>query len=119
MLAEAPVARSEEVGGLHRVGPAGRLDALRCDGVDAVGGAADAHRVALVDDVMHGTTITVNDLSRRFGLPSGMTRRRAIDTIWVLTAPELYDRLVRQRGWTPDDYEQWLASAMIAALGAA
>jgi len=37
----------------------------------------------------------------------------------VLTAPELYDRLVRQRGWTPDDYEHWLASAMIAALGAA
>jgi len=48
-----------------------------------------------------------------------MTRRRAIDSFWVLTAPELYDRLVRQRGWTPDDYEHWLASAMIAALGAA
>jgi len=68
---------------------------------------------------LHGNTITVNDLSRRFGLPRGMTRRRAIDTIWVLTAPELYDRLVHQRGWTPDDYEHWLASAMIAALGAA
>jgi hypothetical protein len=68
---------------------------------------------------LRGNTITVNALSRRFGLPAGMTRRRAIDTIWVLTAPELYDRLVRQRGWTPDDYEHWLASAMIAALGAA
>ena len=68
---------------------------------------------------LNGNTITVNDLSRRFGLPRGMTSRRAIDTIWVLTAPELYDRLVRQRGWTPDDYEHWLASVMIAALGAA
>ena len=67
---------------------------------------------------LHGNTITVNAISRRFGLPNGMTRRRAIDTIWVLTAPETYDRLVRQRGWTSDDYEDWLASAMIAALGA-
>ena len=65
---------------------------------------------------LHGNTMTVNAISRRFGLPSGVTRRRAIDTVWALTAPELYDRLVRQRGWTPDDYEDWLASAMIAAL---
>jgi AcrR family transcriptional regulator len=65
---------------------------------------------------LNGNTAFVAEYARRFGLPSGKTRKRAIDSVWTLTAPELYDRLVLQRGWSPDDYEAWLAAALGATL---
>jgi hypothetical protein len=33
----------------------------------------------------------------------------AADIIWATNAPELYQLLVGQRGWTPERYEQFLA----------
>jgi AcrR family transcriptional regulator len=35
----------------------------------------------------------------------------AADIVWATNAPELYQLLVGQRGWTPDRYEQFLADA--------
>lgn len=42
---------------------------------------------------------------------------RVVDAVWALTAPEIYDRLVRRAGWTSASYEQWLAAQLAAALG--
>jgi AcrR family transcriptional regulator len=36
----------------------------------------------------------------------------ATDILWTLTHPDLYRLLVRQRGWSPDRYETWLAEAL-------
>jgi hypothetical protein len=33
----------------------------------------------------------------------------AADIVWATNAPELYQLLVAQRGWTPDRYEDFLA----------
>jgi AcrR family transcriptional regulator len=33
----------------------------------------------------------------------------AADIVWATNAPELYQLLIRQRGWTPERYEQFLA----------
>jgi len=33
----------------------------------------------------------------------------APDIIWATNAPELYQLLVGQRGWSPDRYERFLA----------
>jgi hypothetical protein len=33
----------------------------------------------------------------------------AADIIWATNAAELYQMLVRQRGWSPERYEQFLA----------
>ena len=33
----------------------------------------------------------------------------AADIVWATNAPELYQLLVGQRGWTPDRYEKFLA----------
>lgn len=38
------------------------------------------------------------------------------DVVWVLTAPEVHDRLTRRAGWTPDAYQQWLARELERAL---
>ena len=55
-------------------------------------------------------------IADRFRLPPGISDAHATDLLWALTAPELYDRLMRQRGWSADAYEHWLGDAIIAAL---
>ncbi len=39
-------------------------------------------------------------------------RTRATDLMWTLVHPDLYQLLVRQRGWSPERYEQWLAETL-------
>jgi AcrR family transcriptional regulator len=33
----------------------------------------------------------------------------AVETLWVLMDPVVFDRLVRNRGWTPEQYQRWWA----------
>jgi AcrR family transcriptional regulator len=40
----------------------------------------------------------------------------AADIGWTLTHPDLYQLLVRQRGWSPEAYERWLAETLSAQL---
>jgi hypothetical protein len=57
-------------------------------------------------------------LVQRGVLPSGKKLDRIVDAVWVLTAPEVYDRLVARRGWSANAYESWLAVQLTAALEA-
>jgi AcrR family transcriptional regulator len=36
----------------------------------------------------------------------------AADIMWLLMAPDNYSRLVHDRGWTPDHYQEWLTNAI-------
>jgi hypothetical protein len=45
-----------------------------------------------------------------------MTAAEAARTLWILTAPELYLRQVRELGLTADAFERWLASLLQHAL---
>ena len=89
----------------------------------ALGANADeevrAFTSTIEDERLRGNGSMVAQLARRVGLPKGMSRQRATDIVWALTAPELFARLVRQRGWTPAEYERWLGDALIDALVAA
>jgi AcrR family transcriptional regulator len=38
------------------------------------------------------------------------------DLIWAFTGRDLYRMLVVERGWTPDEYENWLGETLIGAL---
>ena len=49
-------------------------------------------------------------------LPPGTSTQHIIDSVWVLTAPEVYDRLVHRSGWSVTEYEIWLATQLRAAL---
>ena len=52
---------------------------------------------------------------RRF-LRKGVTVERAAEIMWAYTSPEFYDLLVVGRGWTPDRFGEFVASALAAAL---
>jgi uncharacterized membrane protein len=41
---------------------------------------------------------------------------RAADILWTLNHPSLWQLLVQERGWTPEQYEQWCADTACAQL---
>ena len=51
----------------------------------------------------------VDAVAARAPLSVGLSREEAIDTVWVLMDPALYDRLTRHRGWSEGRYQRWFA----------
>lgn len=44
-------------------------------------------------------------------LRPGLTVEEMADVVWATNSPELYGLLVSERGWTPEQYEAWLAES--------
>jgi AcrR family transcriptional regulator len=47
---------------------------------------------------------------------AGRDRATAVDACWALTGPRLFLDLTVDRGWQPDQYEDWLTSMLVANL---
>jgi AcrR family transcriptional regulator len=58
----------------------------------------------------------VEVLERKSALKAGLDVARATDILWALNHPSLYWLLVGGRGWTPEQYEEWLADAFCSEL---
>jgi AcrR family transcriptional regulator len=58
----------------------------------------------------------VESLAAKDALAPGLDVDRATDVLWTLNHPSLWQLLVRERGWTPDDYERWCADTAAAQL---
>lgn len=56
--------------------------------------------------------MVVDALERGRMLRSGLTRDAARAILWSLTSREMFRMLVRERGWTGDEYEDWLRRAI-------
>jgi hypothetical protein len=42
--------------------------------------------------------------------------RTARDIFWMFTGRDVYRMLVRERGWSPQKYEEWLADTLVRSL---
>ncbi|HEX4227457.1 MAG TPA: helix-turn-helix domain-containing protein [Bryobacteraceae bacterium] len=51
-------------------------------------------------------------------LRPGLDVQHARDLLWALTSRDLYRMLVRERGWTPQEYQDWLAKTVAEMLAA-
>jgi AcrR family transcriptional regulator len=49
-------------------------------------------------------------------LRKGLSESQARDVLWTLTSREVYRMLVRERRWSSQAYENWLAEVLVAAL---
>ena len=49
-------------------------------------------------------------------LKDGLTQDDAVAILSALTIPEVYRDLVRDRGWTPDRYQQWVGCTLAEQL---
>ena len=58
----------------------------------------------------------VEGLAEKKALRAGLDVDRAADILWTLNHPTLWQLLVRQRGWTPEQYEQWCADTACSQL---
>ena len=58
----------------------------------------------------------IDGITDRAALREGVTRRHAIDQVWLLMDPAVYHRLTRYRGWSPARYEKWFTDTTIRLL---
>ncbi|MGK5682969.1 TetR/AcrR family transcriptional regulator [Actinoplanes sp. URMC 104] len=63
-----------------------------------------------------GATWIVGQLADLGGLRADLPPDQARDIVWAMIAPELYELFVTDRGWTSEQYEQWLTRALVDAL---
>jgi len=61
-----------------------------------------------------GADLVVEDVARKGRLRH--SRRRSVDLLWHLTAPEHLLRLVRDSGWSQRSFVLWLADTMCEEL---
>jgi AcrR family transcriptional regulator len=55
-------------------------------------------------------------LSEDGHLRPGVGVDEARDVLWLYTAPEVFDLMVGQRGWSPERFGAWVGEAYVAAL---
>jgi AcrR family transcriptional regulator len=46
----------------------------------------------------------------------GLTLEKARHLLWMYTSRDVYRMLVQEQGWSPDEYEQWLADTLVRSL---
>ena len=63
-----------------------------------------------------GATAFVAHLAEIDGLRPGLTNQRAVATALVLMDPAVHRTLVRQHGWTRDEYTAWIERAALVEL---
>ena len=60
--------------------------------------------------------VIVESLQAKRALRAGLSAERATDILWTLNHPNLWQLLVEERGWTPEQYEAWLFETARAQL---
>jgi TetR/AcrR family transcriptional regulator of autoinduction and epiphytic fitness len=88
----------------------------------ALGGAAtaDADAAAVwrknLEDRQRGMTMFAGDLLATGELRDGLTPDRIADILWLAMDVRNYDRLVRERGWTSEEFQQWYVDTVAGAI---
>jgi AcrR family transcriptional regulator len=84
------------------------------------GSSADAELARLAAQMITARAVTarwlVDTMITKAPLRDGCTPNEAIDTMWILMDPAVYDRLTRQRQWTSRQYQEWFAGSAYRLL---
>ncbi len=99
-----------------------RIQERTTDIFEIVRGAATAEpeianlRRSLNAQRLEDKRLLAESLSSKEALRPGLTDAQATDLLWALGSADLYRMLVADRGWSPEQYEQWLASSLVYSL---
>lgn len=63
-----------------------------------------------------GQSRIVRALANHDALAGGLAEPEAADIVYTLMSPEVHRILTSERGWSPDRYEKWVATALRALL---
>jgi AcrR family transcriptional regulator len=79
------------------------------------GASTDAELAQLATEMITQRASTadwlVDVLVQKAPLREGLSRQEAVDTMWILMDPAIFDRLTRHRKWTQRQYERWFAQS--------
>jgi AcrR family transcriptional regulator len=103
-------------GSAELVGRLGPLWAMVLSGARAgdpelaqLAATSNAERLAAVEGL-------IRDLAGVGGLREGLSETEAVDVMWMLLSPEVWQLLVDDRGWTLPAYQRWLDQTLADAL---
>jgi AcrR family transcriptional regulator len=68
------------------------------------------------DDFQANQRAIVESLDAKDALAPGLGVQRATDILWALNLSNLWQLLVEERGWTPEQYEAWIGDVACARL---
>lgn len=94
----------------------------QADVMIALAGAATADPDAAaiwrknVEERRQGMTMFAEDLAASGGLRPGHDANSAADVLWLAMDVRNYDWLVRQCGWSPEQYQRWYVDTVAAAI---
>jgi AcrR family transcriptional regulator len=81
---------------------------------------ADPDIAALWDriqaDFYDNQRLIVKALDSKKALGRGLDVTRATDILWTLNHPDMWQLLVRERGWTPEQWEHWFGDTAVSQL---
>ncbi|GEL19391.1 TetR/AcrR family transcriptional regulator [Pseudonocardia asaccharolytica] len=84
--------------------------------VEAAAAAADPEAGALWETLqaqrLAGSRTVAAALTGKATLRAGYDEEAVTDTLWSLGAPMIYRKVVLERGWSPQRYEEWIADAL-------
>jgi AcrR family transcriptional regulator len=70
----------------------------------------------LLRERMTNMSMVAKSVAANGPLREGLNRTRAAELIWAMTSPELYLLFNRDRGWTDEQYIQWLTETLVRLL---
>jgi len=53
---------------------------------------------------------------KMLSVPQGMDGAQARNILWSLTSREIYRMLVIERGWSSEEYQEWLGRSLLKIL---
>lgn len=76
------------------------------------------HELARRLSAQRATTVAwiIDGIRERAPLREGITPPHAIDQMWLLMDPAVYQRLTQYRGWSPAKYEKWFTATVTRLL---
>lgn len=77
-----------------------------------------------IADLLHGRlevrfqnlSAFVSSLSAHTALREGLDDKSATETVWAIAGPDMYRLLTVDRGWSKEEYSQWLGDSLIRLL---
>jgi AcrR family transcriptional regulator len=118
VLAEPDPERQLRLGARNARQVKGRAANLMRAMRDAAGADADSAALwrRIQDDFLANQRAVIDAIDAKGALAPGLDAARAADILWTLNHPDVWHLLVGERGWTPEEWEQWFADTACAQL---
>jgi AcrR family transcriptional regulator len=118
VLEEPDPVRQLELNARHAVAVKHRIGALH--EVIRAGASVDPEVGALWDRIQtefrENQRRIVASIAEKGALRPGLDVERAADILWTVNHGDLWQHLVVRRGWSPEEFERWLADSFRALL---